>query len=124
MTSEQSEVLFARFIAPLQQDPTSQNAMIGNEEIGIVNELEEFDTKMFFDRDRQGDIVGVAGFDFDEPLGRGYIYGPWATGADSMGCMGRLFEAVIAHAPAEMKTMDTAFNKALVTRPCLDVRFG
>jgi ribosomal protein S18 acetylase RimI-like enzyme len=109
MTSELEE--FARFIAPLQQDPTRQNAMIGNEVVGIVNELQEFDTKLFFDRDRDGAILGVAGFDFDEPLGRGYIYGPWAATDDWMGCMGRLFDSIIAQAPTQMRTMDTAFNK-------------
>jgi ribosomal protein S18 acetylase RimI-like enzyme len=114
MTSEPSLTPlqeFASFIAPLQQDPTSQNGMIGNEEIGIVNELEEFDTKLFFDRDERGGILGVAGFDYDEPLSRGYIYGPWVSGDESMGCMGRLFDEVMAQAPAEMETMDTAFNK-------------
>lgn len=108
MTSELHE--FARFIAPLQQNPETQNGMIGNEEAGIVNELEEFDTKLFFDRDDHGSILGVAGFDYDEPLGRGYIYGPWVARAE-WASGHRLFDAVMAHAPAEMQTMDTAFNK-------------
>lgn len=109
MTSELQE--FAHFIAPLQQDPKTQNAMIGNEAAGIVKELQEFDTKLFFDRDAHGKVLGVVGFDFDEPLGRGYLYGPWVVADDRMGCMGRLLDVVIAQAPTEMKAMEMAFNR-------------
>lgn len=109
MTSELEE--FAHFIAPLQQDPKTQNAMIGNEAPGIVKELQEFETKLFFERDPDGKILGVAGFDFDEPLARGYLYGPWASADHWTGCVDRLLDRVIEQAPPEIRTMDTAFNK-------------
>ena len=59
MTSDVRE--FARFIAPLQSDPTHHMAMVGTAELGIANELEEFGTQLFVERDDEGAIVGAVG---------------------------------------------------------------
>lgn len=114
MTSDHpvSEVReFARFIAPLQQDPVSHMSMVGTEEAGIVKELDEFETELFFDRADDGTILGVAGLDYDEPLSRAYIYGPWALPEGWGEVASRLFERVVSAVPTEMKDMDTAFDK-------------
>jgi ribosomal protein S18 acetylase RimI-like enzyme len=102
---------FAEFIAPLQQEPRSNMAMVGYDPVGIAKELEEFETKLFFDRASDGTLLGVIGFDYDEPLGRGYLYGPWVVADDWNECAARLIDVVMAQAPSEMKAMETAFNK-------------
>jgi len=109
MTSEIHEV--ARFIAPLQTQPESRMAMIGTEELGIVKELLEFETQLFVERDGTGEIVGVAGFDHDEPLRRGFVYGPWSIDDGREEREERLFSQVLGAAPPDTKDIETAFDK-------------
>lgn len=112
MTSESSELReFARFIAPLQQDPASHMAMVGTDELGIVKELQEFGTQLFVERDGSGEIIGAAGFDHDEALQRGFLYGPWSIDDGWVGRANRLFELALDAAPAATKDIETAFDK-------------
>ena len=108
MTSELHE--FARFIAPLQRRPESRMAMVGADETGIVKDLEEFETELFIDRDGSGEIAGAAGFDFDEPLQRGFLYGPWSIEDGWEERAARLLERVVAAAPAATQSMELAFD--------------
>lgn len=108
MTSELHEV--ARFIAPLQRQPRTRMAMVGYDEIGIAKELEEFGTELFVDRNSAGEIAGVAGFDFDEPLDRAFLYGPWSTNEGWEARAARLFERVLTAVPATTVDMEMAFD--------------
>lgn len=101
----------ARFVAPLQARPESRMAMVGVEEAGIVRELVEFETELFVEQD-DGEILGAAGFDYDEPLARGFIYGPWSIDDDWDARADRLFERALEDAPAAMKDVETAFDLA------------
>ena len=85
-------------------------AMVGADEIGIVNDLQEFETELFVERDTTGDIVGAAGFDFDEPLQRGFLYGPWSTDDGWKERAARLFGRVVAAAPAATQDIECAFD--------------
>ena len=109
MTSETLE--FARFIAPLQSRPESHMAMVGTDEVGIVKELEEFETQLFVERDMAGAIIGAAGFDYDEPLQRGFIYGPWSIDDAWEERCARLLVRVLDAAPSTARSLETAFNK-------------
>lgn len=108
MTSELHE--FARFIAPLQRRPESRMAMVGADEIGIIKDIEEFGTELFVDRDSATAIVGAAGFDFDEPLQRGFLYGPWSIDDGWDARAARLLERVLAAAPAATQSLELAFD--------------
>lgn len=108
MTSELHEI--ARFVAPLQRQPRTRMAMVGYDETGIVKELEEFGTELFVDRNKAGEIVGVAGFDFDEPLERAFLYGPWSTDVGWEARAARLFERVLGAVPATTEDMEMAFD--------------
>lgn len=108
MTSELHEV--ARFIAPLQRLPRSRMAMVGADEIGIVKDLQEFETELFVERDAPGDIAGAAGLDFDEPLHRGFLYGPWSIEDGWKERAARLFGRVLAAAPADTQDIECAFD--------------
>jgi ribosomal protein S18 acetylase RimI-like enzyme len=103
---------FARFIAPFQQVPESHMAMVGTEAVGIAKELEEFETQLFVERDGAGTIVGAAGFDYDEPLARGFLYGPWSIEAEWGERIERLFARVLDAAPPTTTGIDTAFDQA------------
>ena len=85
-------------------------AMVGYDETGIVKELEEFGTELFVDRNDEGEIVGVAGFDFDEPLNRAFLYGPWSTDDGWEARAARLFERVLEGVPETTKDMEMAFD--------------
>ena len=108
MTSELHEV--ARFIAPLQRVPGSRMAMLGADEIEIVKDLQEYETELVVERDTTGNIVGTAGLDFDEPLHRGFLYGPWSIDDGWKERAARLFERVLAAAPADTQNIDCAFD--------------
>ena len=112
MTSEVRE--FARFIAPLQSDPNHHIGMVGMVELGIVKELEEFGTRLFIERGDDGVVVGAAGFDHDEPLERGYLYGPWSIDEGWSDRADRLFALVLDAAPAIAKDIELVFNRANV----------
>lgn len=101
----------ARFIAPLQAQPESRMAMVGAEEAGIVRELQEFDTELFVDTDDDGAIVGATGFDYDEPLARGFIYGPWAIDDGWHDRADALFARALRDTPGTMADVETAFDK-------------
>jgi ribosomal protein S18 acetylase RimI-like enzyme len=109
MTSELHEV--ARFIAALQQQPESHMAVVGTDELGIAKELEEFETQLFVERDGMGAIVGAAGLDYDEPLSRGFIYGPWSIDDGWEERAEKLFSRVLAAAPEATTDLDTAFDQ-------------
>ncbi len=85
-------------------------AMVGFDEIGIAKELEEFGTELFVDRNGAGEITGVAGFDFDEPLRRGFLYGPWSIDDGWDERASRLFDRVLTAVPATTNDMDIAFD--------------
>ena len=108
MTSKLHEV--ARFIAPFQRLPESRMANVGADEIGIVNDLEEFETELFVERDSSGAIIGFAGLDFDEPLQRVFLYGPWSIDDGWNERAARLFGRVVAAAPAETRAIECAFD--------------
>ena len=86
-------------------------AMVGTDEIGIAKELEEFETQLFVERDDRGEIVGATGFDYDEPLQRGFLYGPWSIEDGWKERADRLFAQVLDVAPASTKAIETAFDK-------------
>lgn len=86
-------------------------AMVGVEEAGIVRELVEFATELFVEQDGS-EILGAAGFDYDESLARGFIYGPWSVDDDWNGRADRLFEKALEGAAAAMKDVETAFDRA------------
>jgi ribosomal protein S18 acetylase RimI-like enzyme len=86
-------------------------ANVGADEIGIVKDLEEFGTELFIDRDGSGEIVGAAGFDFDGPLQRAFLYGPWSIDDEWDERATRLFHRVLAAAPATTQSMELAFDK-------------
>lgn len=85
-------------------------ANVGADEIGIVNDLQEFETELFVERDATGAIIGAAGFDFDEPLNRSFLYGPWSIDDGWKERAARLFARVIAAAPRETRDIECAFD--------------
>lgn len=109
MTSDVRE--FASFIAPLQADPATHVGMVGTDEAGIVKELEEFGTELFVERDGAGAIVGAAGFDYDGPLKRGYLYGPWSIEEGWTERADRLLERVLEVAPPATERLEFVFDK-------------
>lgn len=86
-------------------------AMVGTDELGIVKELQEFETQLFVERDDMGEVIGVAGFDHDGPLHRGFIYGPWSIEDGWEERADRLFARVMDAAPATTSDIETAFGK-------------
>jgi ribosomal protein S18 acetylase RimI-like enzyme len=102
---------FARFIAPLQRQAESRMAMVGYDELGIVKELEEYGTQLIVERDDSRALIGAAGLDYDEPLKRCFIYGPWSIDEDWEKRAERLFSRVVHAAPTETTDFETAFDK-------------
>src|SRR5687768_146769 len=109
MTSDLNE--FARFVVPLQARPESHIPMTATEELGIVKDLEEFETELFVERGESGAIEGAAGFDYDEPLKRGFLYGPWSIEDGWEERSQRLLARILAAAPSPAKDLETAFDK-------------
>jgi ribosomal protein S18 acetylase RimI-like enzyme len=85
-------------------------AMVGYDEIGIAKDLQEFGTELFVDRTEPGEIVGVAGFDFDEPLNRAFLYGPWSVDDEWDARANRLFERLLAAVPSATESIEMAFD--------------
>ena len=110
VTSERVE--FARFVAPLQARPESHVAMVGIDEVGIAKDLEEFGTTLITERNDAGEIVGAAGYDFDEPLQRGFLYGPWSIDESWHERVERLLAKVLEGLPAEARELEAAFDTA------------
>ena len=84
---------------------------VGSDERGIVKELQEFETRLLVERNEAGEIVGVTGFDHDEPLERVYIYGPWSIDDGWRMRVERLFARVLDAAPSTTRDVETAFGK-------------
>ena len=101
---------FAAFVAPLQQRPESNVSNIGVDPVGIVKELEEFETRLFVD-DNAGQIRGATGFDFDVPTQRGYLYGPWSLDDGWAERTDRLLAHVLDIAPPKTRDVEIAFDK-------------
>ncbi len=99
---------FARFIAPLQADPASHMGMTGIEEDAIVKDLEEYGTALFVERDPAGSVLGAGGFDYDEPLRRGFLYGPWSVDTGWNERAGRLFDKVVQELPGDASEIHMA----------------
>lgn len=108
MTSEVHEA--ARFISRYQAKPESHMANLGTEEAVIVGELQEFETRLFFDRDEEGEILGVIGVDHDADLNRGFLYGPWSrsNGWDQRADL--LLARVLDALPPDTADLEAAFN--------------
>ena len=85
-------------------------AGFGADEIGIVKDIQEFETELFVERDGAGAIVGAAGFDFDEPLHRGFLYGPWSIDDGWQERAAALFGRVLAAAPPDTHDIEIAFD--------------
>ena len=108
MTSEQQEA--ATFIARYQAKPESHMAMVGTEEAVIASELREFETELFFERDDDGELLGVAGVDHDAELNRGFLYGPWSRSKGWDERADLLLARVIEALPADTVDLESAFN--------------
>ena len=100
---------FAAFVAPLQARPESNIPMFGDEARSIAKDLEEYETRLFVDAD--GEMRGAAGFDFDVPLARGFLYGPWSVEEGWDARADRLLERVLQIAPPEMSDIEIGFDK-------------
>lgn len=115
---------FARFVAPLQADPKSRSGSFGMDAIGIATELEEYETSLFIERDATGNLIGAVGFDYDEPLARGFVYGPWSTAPEWNKSADRMLERALSDAPQTMRTVDIAFDIANERTGSLATRRG
>ena len=100
---------FAEFVAPLQKDPRSNTALTGDDPAGIAKDLAEFETRLFVETGEE--ILGATGFDFDVPLGRGYMYGPWSVDEGWSERADRLLGHVLQISPGEMSELEIAFDQ-------------
>lgn len=99
-------------------------AMVGLAEASIVKELEEFGTELFVEHDDSRTIIGAAGFDYDQPLRRGFIYGPWSIDSGWHGRADRLLSRALRNAPEDMSDVETAFDKMNVRAAGFAARHG
>ena len=88
-------------------------ANLGVDEAGIVKELIEFESeiRLFVDRDPAGEIVGATGFEYDERLQLGLLYGPWAIDEGWNDHADQLFSEVLDQARSAMNDIEIAFDK-------------
>lgn len=110
MTSKTSDVQeAARFIVGYQKHPETHMAMVGTEERTIADDLEEYATRLFFERDGD-ELVGVMGYEHDDDLQRGFLYGPWAVAETWDLIADRMLERALSHVPADVREVEVAFN--------------
>lgn len=106
MTSELHAA--ATFIAPRQLRPETHMAMVGQGEETIANDLQEFDTKLFIEREGS-EVAAVVGYEHDAVLQRGFLYGPWAIDQRRDELADELFDRVLAETGGD-RDIELAFN--------------
>lgn len=84
-------------------------AMVGEGEQTIVNDLQEFDIKLFLERE-ENEVVAVMGYEYDDALQRGFLYGPWAIDQRWDELADELFDRVLAEPPVSARDIELAFN--------------
>lgn len=107
MTSELRAA--ARFIAPRQLRPETHMAMVGEAEQTIANELQEYDIRLFTEREGNV-IVAVMGYEHDDALQRGFLYGPWAIEQRWDALADELLNRVAAETAGSDREIELAFN--------------
>lgn len=107
MTSELRAA--ARFIAPRQLRPETHMAMVGEAEATITNDLQEGDIRLFIEREGN-EIVAVMGYEHDDALRRGFLYGPWAVERRWDALADELLTRVAAETTGSDEDIELAFN--------------
>lgn len=107
MTSELRAA--AQFIAPRQLRPETHMAMVGEAEQTIANDLQEGDIRLFTQR-AGNEIVAVMGYEHDDTLQRGFLYGPWVIEQRWDALADELLNRVAAETAGSDHDMELAFN--------------
>ncbi len=84
-------------------------AMVGEGEQTIVNDLQELDIELFIEREKN-EVVAVMGYEYDDALQRGFLYGPWAIEERWDELADELFDRVLPEPAVSDRDIELAFN--------------
>jgi ribosomal protein S18 acetylase RimI-like enzyme len=104
----------ARLLAEQNETPESQCLHSGEGYESILQTMIKWDEVSeirFVVAVQNGRLVGVLGCEFDEELGRGWLWGPFALTADWKGLATDLLEQLLAILPAAIRRLDFFVNQ-------------